>query len=78
MKNEINISFKELIDYIRDKDMEIYNDKFHIEKIKKDMLRYRNTLDRIYEILKSFEYYIPDDTKEEILDIIERCRINND
>ena len=37
MNYEINISFKELIDYIRDKDMEIYNDKFHIEKIKKDM-----------------------------------------
>lgn len=76
--NEINISFKELIDYIRDKDMEIYNERYQKEKIKKDMLRYRTTLDRIYEILKSFEYYIPDDTKEEILDIIERCRTNND
>lgn len=55
MKDKIEISFKDIIDYLREKDMEIYNYRVKCNNILKYKNKYQKVLDEIKITSDSFK-----------------------
>lgn len=60
----INLNIDSVMDYVRCKEDEV-------NILRTSNLKMRIKLDRILEKLKSFEYYIPEDEKLELIDYLE-------
>lgn len=55
MKDKIEISFKDIVDYLREKDLEIYNYRIKYNNILKYKNKYQKALDEIKITSDSFK-----------------------
>jgi capsule polysaccharide export protein KpsE/RkpR len=70
--SEVNISFKDLVDYIREKDFEIDTLRFSNRELSHERDKYKSVLDEIREYCNKYGSITPQE--QDILQILDKVK----